>query len=112
VQNGDTVIVTPVNYYVVAASFANHGTMKLLDAQSKIISFVGTGGCGLSESSEEYFGKIPANGKCIGTTDLYTLEVNNFAPNGFTATLSFMIFESKQCTSLPFTIFFQVINTD
>ena len=82
--------------------------MKLINAQSKLIGFTGTGGCGLSESGEEYFGKIPANGNCIDITDLYTLEVNNFAPDGFIATLSFMIFESKQCTSLPFTIFFQV----
>jgi hypothetical protein len=109
VQNGDTIIVTPVNYYVIAASFANHGTMKLINAQSKLIGFSGTGGCGLSESDEEYFGKIPADGNCIDTTDLYTLEVTNFAPNGFIATLTFMIFESKQCTSLPYTINFRVI---
>jgi hypothetical protein len=86
--------------------------MKLINAQSKKVGFAGTGGCGLSDSNEEYFGKIPANGKCIDTTDLYTLEVTNSAPDGFIATLTFMIFESKQCTSLPFTIFFQVINTD
>jgi hypothetical protein len=96
------------NDYVIAASFANHGTRRLIDAQSKITDFYGWPGCGLSEWGEEYFGTIPANGKCIDKTGLYTLIVLDNAPDGFIATLAFRI-ESKYCYSSDYTIYFQVV---